>query len=188
MPRRVAFTSALSGEGVSFIANSFAATVAHDLRRRVCVIDVNWWRDDEDDGTNPQARPGILDVLYGGVGLSEALVPTQSLNLRILPAGRAPVSVRSALAHHGDLADLVSELDDNFDHLVFDLPAALVTSDAVALAGLADGFGLVVRQGTATDSQIRSALEEFGSLPSFGVILNEARSSVPRLVRRLLGL
>ena len=42
LPTRLGFTSALAGEGVTFIARTVAAVIAHDLRERVCVIDLNW--------------------------------------------------------------------------------------------------------------------------------------------------
>ena len=183
VPERVAFTSALSGEGVTFIANSFASVLAHDLHRHVCIVDVNWWPSDADNN-----ELGIYDVMHRDLEISDVLIPTQSPNLSILPAGRAPVSIRPALARDSELAKLLVELDRHFDHLVFDLPAVLVTSDAVALAELADGVGLVVRQGVATGSQLARTLDELGRGRSFGVILNQTRSSIPRLVRRLVGL
>ena len=188
VPERVAFTSALSGEGVTFIANSFAAVLAHDLRRHVCIVDVNWWPSDDDDGTEHGDEPGILDVMHQDLELTEVLIQTESPNLSILPAGRAPVSIRPALARDRELAKLLAELDRHFDHLVLDLPAVLVSSDAVALADLADGVGLVVQQGAATRAQLAGALEKLGRDRSFGVILNRTRSSIPRLVRRLVGL
>jgi hypothetical protein len=42
VPARFGFTSALAGEGVSFIARTAAAVLAHDFRQRVCLVDMNW--------------------------------------------------------------------------------------------------------------------------------------------------
>jgi Mrp family chromosome partitioning ATPase len=42
LPTRFGFTSALAGEGVSFIARAVAAVLAHDFRQRVCLVDMNW--------------------------------------------------------------------------------------------------------------------------------------------------
>jgi Mrp family chromosome partitioning ATPase len=188
IPRRMAFTSTLSGEGVTFIANSFASVLAHDLARRVCVVDLNWWsagNGESKDGGEP--RPGMFEVLWRETDIADVLVATQTPNLWLLPPGRAPLSVRPALARNELLADMLNQLDQHFDHLVFDLPAVLVTSDAIALASLCDGFVLVVRQGMASRPQIRGALESMRGVPPLGIVLNSAHEGVPRFLRRAKG-
>ena len=95
IPRRMAFTSTLSGEGVTFIANSFASVLAHDLARRVCVVDLNWWSSgngESKEGAEP--RPGMFEVLWRETDIADVLVATQTPNLWLLPPGRAPLSVR----------------------------------------------------------------------------------------------
>jgi Mrp family chromosome partitioning ATPase len=185
VPRRIAFSSALSGEGVTFVANSFATVLAHDLARRVCVVDLNWWTTAEVDPAERE-RPGLYEVLCREADIADVLVATQSPNLWLLPPGRAPLSVRPALARNELLVGLMNQLDQHFDHLVFDLPAVLVTSDAIALASLCDGFALVVRQGTSTRGQIRDALDSIRGAENLGIVLNHAHN--PRFLRRAPGL
>ena len=115
----------------------------------------------------------MFEVLWRETDIADVLVATQTPNLWLLPPGRAPLSVRPALARNELLADMLHQLDQHFDHLVFDLPAVLVTSDAIALASLCDGFVLVVRQGMASRPQIRGAVESMRGVPSLGIVLNK---------------
>src|SRR5262245_29700785 len=46
LPTRIGFTSALYGEGVTFVSRTVAAVLAHDYRQRVCFVDLNWGIDD----------------------------------------------------------------------------------------------------------------------------------------------
>ena len=107
----------------------------------------------------------------------------------IVQADRALAAAftQNQVARNELLADMLHQLDQHFDHLVFDLPAVLVTSDAIALASLCDGFVLVVRQGMASRPQIRGAVESMRGVPSLGIVLNSAHEGVPRFLRRAKG-
>jgi Mrp family chromosome partitioning ATPase len=184
IPRRLAVTSALHGEGVSYIARSLAAVIAHDLERMVCVVDMNWWSGSRDDPTSL----GLSDAVLRGHAPDEVLVETVSENLWFMPAGTVALAGRPALAKDPRLASTLDELEQRFDHLLFDLPPVLATSDAIALARFADMYGLVVRYGVTTFAQVKSALDELAGIPTMGLIVNRSDSSIPRVVRRLVGI
>jgi Mrp family chromosome partitioning ATPase len=188
LPSRLAFTSALSGEGVSVMARSTAAILAHDSGRRVCLVDLNWWSFDRRTYRPSEEVHGLYEVLWMDKPIDAVMVATQSPGLMYLPAGKAPRSVRPMLARHPDLPDLLDRLATRFDHLVLDVPALLATSDALALSSLSDAVALVVQQGVATTSQLESAIADLGDDRPVGVVLNKTESSIPRPIRRLLGL
>jgi Mrp family chromosome partitioning ATPase len=181
---RIAVTSALSGEGVTFIASSLAALLANDLRRKVCLVDLNWWSADaEREDPLDKAPPGVAQVIEGRLALDEVLIPTQGWNLSLLPAGPASPAERPVFAKSPALAKMLDELQLRFDHVVLDVPPVLGNGEALTLASLADAFILVVRQGVTAEVQVQSALEELAHLDPLGVVLNRASSSVPeRLV------
>jgi Mrp family chromosome partitioning ATPase len=184
IPRRLAITSALHGEGVSYIARSLAAVMAHDLERMVCVVDMNWWS----GGRNDPTSLGLADVVLRGHASDEVLVETVTENLWFMPAGTVELAGRPAVAKDPRLATALDDLERQFDHLIFDLPAVLATSDAIALARFADLYALVVRYGVTTVAQVKSALDELAGMPSIGLIVNRSDSSIPRVVRRLVGI
>lgn len=183
IPRRLAITSAVRGEGVTYIARTLGALMAHDLDRGVCVVSLNWW---SESGKPDDSTVGLADALQRDVPVNEILQPTNNPQLWFAPSGQAPISSRSMMAESPKLDGLLDELENTFDHLILELPAVLVSSDALTLARLCDAFALVVHQGVTTESQVREALNELATVVSLGVILNRYSSRIPKRLRRLL--
>jgi Mrp family chromosome partitioning ATPase len=184
LPSRLAITSALIGEGVTYVSRSLAAVVAYDTMATVVLVDLNWRR------PTPGAEdvsPGLADVIEKGIPLDDVIVPTSNPRLSLVPAGEVPVARRPALASGQGLADALDELEKRFDHLLLDLPAVLATSEAMNLSQFADAYALVVRQGATSEAQVEAALEEMQGGEVLGVILNRFDSSIPRRIRRLVG-
>ncbi|MDP9464430.1 MAG: hypothetical protein M3P52_07385, partial [Actinomycetota bacterium] len=152
IPRRLAITSAVRGEGVTYIARTLGALIAHDLDRSVCVVDLNWWSESRSPDTSTL---GLADVLQREVPVNEILQPTSISQLWLAPSGDVAISSRSMMAESPGLDGLLDELENMFDHLILELPAVLVSSDALTLARLCDAFALVVHQGATTEAQVR---------------------------------
>ena len=194
VPPRIAVTSALSGEGVTFVASSLAALLANDLRRNVCLVDVNWWSTtgaqlyDPRSGTEALEKPppGVAQVIDGRLALDEVLIATQGWRLSLLPAGPASPAERPVFAKAEALTQLVDALALRFDHVVLDVPPILGNGEALTLARLAEAFILVVRQGVTAEVQVQSALQELRHLVPLGVVLNRASSAVPQRLVHLL--
>lgn len=188
-PQRLAMTSAMRGEGVTFLSRSLGAVLAYDFPDQTAVVDLNWWQPSK-IGAAEEQHPGIGDVLDHGVSIDEIIVPTSNPRLSLIPAGDVPLSRRPALARSDDLATLLEKLEAQFTLMILDLPAVRVTSDALSLCSLTDAFVLVVRQGVTPESQVEAAVDDLKSESSqpLGVILNRYTTQVPRRLRRLLGL
>jgi Mrp family chromosome partitioning ATPase len=183
LPRRVALTSALNGEGVSFIARSLGAIIARDLDRTVCLLDLNWWSQRRNQES---PRPGLADVVSGDVDLDTVIVETNIPNLSFVEAGPVARERRSVLANSPQLATAIATISDRFDHVIFDLPAVLLTSDALTLARNSDAVAIVVREGVTSSAQVKAALDELRGIVSLGVILNRCNSHIPARIRRLI--
>lgn len=185
---RIAITSALSGEGVTFVARSLAALLANDLQRSVCVVDLNWWSMPAVKSQDRVDRPlrGVAQVIDAKLALDEALVWMQGWRLSLLPAGPASPAERPVLAKAAALVRMLDEVQQRFDHVVLDVPPVLGTGEAITLASLAEAFILVVRQGVTAEVQVQSALDELRHLTALGVVLNRASSHVPRRLVHLL--
>lgn len=183
---RVALTSALRGEGVTFLTRSLGAVLAYDFPHEIAVVDLNWWAPSR-FGSEANDQPGVADVVDGGTNLDDVIVPTTNPRLSLLPAGAVPMARRTALARSDELADVLDELEGRYRHLIFDLPAVGATSDAIGLCRLADSFALVVHQGVTPDHQVQAALDDLRDSDALGVILNRFSTRVPRRLRRMLG-
>lgn len=191
LPRTIALTSALAGEGVTFITRSLAAVMAHDLEREICLVETNWWFEDLDDArrkrdpeTIPDPRPGVAEVLAGDATLDDVLVPTSEPNLWVLPAGDAPRSMRPVIASSEAFGDLLAMLAEEYDTVVLDVPPVLNVSEAITIARRADSVALVVRHGVTTERQVAAAVEELGGVELLGLILNRTTTRVPKSLRR----
>ncbi len=186
LPQRLAVTAALRGEGATFVSQTIAAVIAHDLNRRCCLVDLNWGNPTNYESATRDSS-GLADVVTSGMTLDDVLVTTAEPNLMIMPAGIVPVPQRPVLAKSDRLAEVIDELAEHFDHLVLDLPAVLATSDALALALLCDAYALVVHQGVTTQDQVLDAFDELRGVVNLGIILNRDSTKIPKFLRRLVG-
>jgi len=160
-PPTMAVTSALAGEGVTFIARSIGAIIAHDLDRSVCVLETNWWS--TPDSTAIDRRTGLADVLSGRCTVDEALVRTSDDRLAVLTSGFLPVAARPAVAAGSAFTDTLELLTKVFDGVVIDAPPVLRATEATTVVRHADAAVLVVRQGVTSERQLAMAIDELSA-------------------------
>jgi len=128
------------------------------------------------------ATTGLASVLMDNATLDEALIQTALPNLMLLPAGSLSPAQRPAMARHDTLKACIKQLSRRFDHILLDVPAILATSDAIALASLGTACCVVIRQGVTPVSHVRRAIDDVKHLSMLGVVLNQARMSLPNWV------
>ncbi|RRR65907.1 MAG: chromosome partitioning protein [Candidatus Viridilinea halotolerans] len=186
LPARVAMLAALRGEGVSYTALAFALTLASDIAVDVCVVELNWWQSELAALVGQPDAPGLATVVAGEATFDEVLIQSDLPNLALLPAGPLPPERRHSIARSGVLREAIAELSQRYDHLIFDLPALLATSDALALVGLANACCVVVRQGVTRTSSVKQALDHVQQLEVLGVILNRSSFAAPRWLLNLI--
>jgi Mrp family chromosome partitioning ATPase len=199
IPRIIALSSALRGEGVTYTTLAFGATLASDLNARICVVDLNWWAPSLLGQLVPAAgsasvqksftggsRPGLAQVLLNKLALDDALVTTDKPNLTLLPAGELSAELRPTLARSDALRELLDELAGRYDHLLLDVPAILATSDAISLISLSDACVLVVRHGITPVQSVKQALDDVRNHRMLGVVLNQVTIRTPRWIRALI--
>lgn len=179
LPPKLSLVSALRQEGVSTISLALAAIMAHDLSRRVCLVDLNWWWPSSMMRELATHKPGILPLLYGEVKQEAAIVQTNYPNLTILPAGNLPLTQRPVIARGTALQTLINELSASVDHLILDIPAILTTSDAIPLASLGSACCAIVHQGISPRTAVKQALAEVNHMPTIGVVLNRVQMTTP---------
>jgi Mrp family chromosome partitioning ATPase len=183
-PARLALTSALRGEGVSYQTVALAATMANDSNANIGIVDLNWWYPGILAGFIDQ-QEGLAAVMSGAQKLDQVIIPSRWPNLSFIPAGELKASERAKAARSQALHEIMESLSQRFDHLILDVPAVLASSDAAPLISLADGCCLVIRQGVTQIEDVRSALDTISHLNIYGVILNQVRLATPNVLIRL---
>lgn len=174
--KTILFTSSREGEGKSFCAINFAASLALQGHRTL-LIDA----DMRHPGLSRESAPGLGDYLSGVANPADGCLFTELPKLCVFASGEK----------RPDAAELLSGtrfpalLDDAyrwFDRVVVDVPAVLSASDVQAVSRFADHTCLVVH-GDATDrrSLERSAemLRAAGARLA-GIVWNESPGSANR--------
>lgn len=184
-PQRLSMVAALRKEGLSVLSQALAATLAHDMEVRVCMVELNWWWPSAMTLSNTE-NPGLEGILSGQYSLDDIICHTGWENLCYVTAGRIPKKERPVIARNPYLRQVINELGERFDHLILDIPAIHSTSDAVPLASLGTALCMVVSQGVTGVEDARLALDEVSHLPIVGVVMNRSKMSTPGLLYHLL--
>jgi Mrp family chromosome partitioning ATPase len=185
LPRSLAMIAALRQEGVSYLSQVLAATIANDLGHRVCLLELNyWWPNPEFQFEEDQGS--LAAVIDKRMKLDRAIIRTGWPNYNILPAGVIPPHNRPKVANSHEIREIIIELEDLYDHIILDIPAILATTHAVALASLASASCFVIHQGITHIEDVHQALSEVEHLNMIGVALNRARFSSPRRLVRVI--
>jgi Mrp family chromosome partitioning ATPase len=186
-PERLSVVSALRKEGVSYISQALATTMAHDLDCQICLVDLNiWWPDDFFQTSLEQ--PSLLQILTEDIQLEQVLLPTDYPNLKILRSGEIPRQKRPVLAKSKELADFIDNLNIHFDYVILDIPAILATTDSVTLASLGNVACLVIQQGVTQVGDVSQALDEIEHLEMMGSVLNNIRIATPKPILKVLSI
>ena len=183
-PARLALTSALRGEGVSYQTVALAATMANDSNANVGIVDLNWWYPGIQAGFIDQ-QGGLAAVMDGTQKLDQAIIPSRWPNLSFIPAGVLKASAAG---------ESCPQSGPGRDHRVAQQPLQSPHPGCAGCAGiqrcaplisLADGCCLVIRQGVTQIEDVRSALDTISHLNIYGVILNQVSLATPNILMRL---
>jgi protein-tyrosine kinase len=182
----LAVCSAVQGEGKTTISLGIAIALAQDLPdRRIVVVETDLWRPvlAKDFGLAP--APGIVDCLLDRDTISSALQPTAIDNLALLVAGNQ-VPNPQRLLRSTRMPEVLEALRRTHDFVIVDTPAALAHSEVALVVRMVEDVIFVVRTGVTPSRDLGTALGRVQGANLRGVVMNDARSSVPRFVRRLV--
>ena len=169
----IAITSANSGEGKSNVSVNLAIVTAMSMGRKVLLIDCDMRRPTvlRSLGVNPQM--GLAEVLMGSCSAEEAIIKLEGTSLELLGVRRHPENPSELLASRS-MRDLLDDLRGRYDRIILDTPATLGLPDSKIVAGICDGYLMVVRAGDTGREDVEAALEVLDRRHALGLILNGA--------------
>jgi polysaccharide biosynthesis transport protein len=179
-PKVIMVTSARPQEGKTTTSIN-TAIVLSQKGVRVLLIDADLRRPSVHKTLGMGPRSGLSNVLTGSATLQQTITPAPMLpNLFILPAGTPPPNPAELLAS-AHMRDLLTELREQFDHIVIDTPPTLSVTDAVVLSPRADATILVIRSGQTTKQALRRARDILTQVNAHvaGVLLNAVDLTSP---------
>jgi capsular exopolysaccharide synthesis family protein len=174
---KLMITSASPGEGKSTTAANLAVVIAQSGKRTI-LIDADLRRPVLHQVFSLPNAVGVTNALLmpEGSDLSPLLQATDIENLWLLSSGPQPPNPSELLGSHR-MEELIRELRQHADMLVFDSPPTLAVTDAAVLARQMDGVLLVVESASTREVAAKRAAQ--GLLKVNANVLGVAVNRIP---------
>jgi protein-tyrosine kinase len=164
-------TSAVPGEGKTFVTANLAQAIVRQPDRRALIIDADLRCARLHLPLGAPTSPGLTDYLRGEADEMAVIQHGQEGNLCFI-AGGSEVTDPSELLSNGRLRKLLDRVTPVFDWVILDSPPCVPIADASILAEMLDGVLLVVRAGSTPAAIAERARQELQGKNVVGVVLN----------------
>ena len=171
--RSIMVTSAVPGEGKSFVAANLAVSIAQSINEHVLLMDCDIRKPRIQSCFGFNNVPGISDYLASKTPLSSLLLKTVVKKLTILPGGK-PVNNPSELLSSKKMSELLDEVKTRYKdrYIIIDSPPPRFIAEANAIAKQVDGIIVVVKYGSTSREAVKDLVESLGKKKILGVIVN----------------
>jgi capsular exopolysaccharide synthesis family protein len=115
---------------------------------------------------------GLTEVLSGMREFEESIRPAEFPNLFLLSSGEIPPNPSELLGSQ-KMREGLSQLAEDYDHILIDSPPIIAVTDAVVLSSAVDGVILVTSKQTPRQ-QVKAAVSRlrYTRAKVFGIVLN----------------
>ncbi|MET4082568.1 tyrosine-protein kinase Etk/Wzc [Pedobacter sp. UYP30] len=171
--KRVMVTSAIAGEGKSFVASNLAVSLAM-TGKKVALLDFDLNHPTLHHKFNMKQSVGISEYLEGTATESDIIQQSDANeNLSLLLTGKLPL-YPAELILNGRANELFKYLDERFDFIIVDVPPVGPVSDAYILAPFCDATLFVVRHAYTPKVFVERIDEniKLNKLPNPAIIFN----------------
>ncbi|GAB1805392.1 CpsD/CapB family tyrosine-protein kinase [Priestia megaterium] len=173
--KTIVLTSSGAEEGKSTTSANLA-TVYAQQGLKVLLIDADLRKPTGHYTFRLENHIGLTNVLTRQSTLAQAVQESEIPHLSVLTSGPIPPNPSELLAS-SQMAELLKEMKEQFDMIIFDTPPILAVADAQILANQVDGTILVVSSGkTEKDAALKSKeLLSNAQGKLLGVVLNNRK-------------
>ncbi|XOV81787.1 MAG: AAA family ATPase [bacterium] len=180
LPTNVIFiTSALPGEGKTFVSLNLALSLAAELDKRVLLIDGDAAKQDLSRWMGIAEQPGLVDLLTSGKPYAESsIIDTNVERLQVMPCGAMVDNLDELYASR--LMDTLLSGLASFDSnriLIVDGPPLIATTEAAVLARRMGQVVLVVEANKTPQSAVEQAAAQLEGCQLVSSLLNKATGS-----------
>jgi len=176
-PNLVLITSALPGEGKTFVSINLAMSMAAELDRTVLLVDADVAKNDIARVLGVNYEMGLTDLLQrGNVPTEDAVLQTNIDSLSFLPSGRMLANVDELFASDRML-ELMRELASRDPNriVIVDGPPMQAGTEASVLARMVGHVVVLVEADATPQSAVADAMHQLKGCHSVSMVLNKAR-------------
>ncbi|MCP4416276.1 MAG: polysaccharide biosynthesis tyrosine autokinase [Chloroflexi bacterium] len=166
-------TSAVRGEGKSSIAANLGIVMAQAGHNTI-IVDTDLRSPVQSEIFQLQDPKGLTDLLREPeLSAVNYLESTQVPGLRVLSSGALPPNP-SELVGSQRMKQVMAELNEIADVVIYDSPPAVIVADAAILSGRVDGTVFVIKVGSTRRDVIQQAIFNLRQAEAnlFGAVLN----------------
>ena len=163
--------------GKSFISTN-RVTILAQSQKRVLIIDADLRRGYLHKYFNHANQPGLADYLNGQTELSQVIKATEVSGLDVIARGKSPANP-SELLSTSQFAAMLSQLSEQYDHILIDTPPILAVTDGIIISQHA-GVNLVIARYAKTQmKELELTINRFeqAGVKVNGIILNDIQRS-----------
>ncbi|MCP4622711.1 MAG: polysaccharide biosynthesis tyrosine autokinase [bacterium] len=179
--KSILITSAMPGEGKSFVAANLAVSIALNINKHVLLIDCDIRKPDIHQLFGIGNVPGLTEYLRQKSELAPLLVRTAVDRLTVLPGGEPSLNA-SELMSSERMAELIEEVKHRYPDrlIVIDSPPTNLAAETGFLAREVDGILVVAKHGKTPQQDVAELLELLGSDKIIGFVLNRMGMALKR--------
>jgi protein-tyrosine kinase len=173
VPKAIMVTSALPGEGKSFVATNLAVSLAMGLDQSVLLIDADLRRPSVHRAFGYTNEYGLTDHLQGKRDVPELLIKTNINKLALLLAGKPPANPVELLSSN-KMEDFLIQAKERYQDrfIIVDATPARLTAEAKTLGRNMDAILLVVMSGKTPRETIQKTIDMLDKEKILGVVFN----------------
>lgn len=172
--KTLACTSASPGDGKTTTTANLAVTLARQ-GEKVLLVDADLRKPTIHQIMEVSNQHGLTSLITKRITTGEAILPIPKIpNLYVIPSGPIPPNP-SELLGSKMMGDLILELSQDYDWILFDTPPLLAVTDAQVLGSRCDGVILVLRSGKTEKKALvkAKALLDQANTHLIGTIIND---------------
>lgn len=142
--KNIMITSSIANEGKTNCCVNLALALA-EAGKSVCLVECDLRKPSLHRFINSKRNAvGLIHVLKKEVELDTAISRVNNTSMSILLAGMVPPNP-TELLESAKMKELISELEEQYDYVIYDTPPAYVISDAAVLGKYMDATFLIVK-------------------------------------------
>lgn len=180
-PKTILVTSAIPGDGKSFVCSNLAVSIAQGIEEYALLIDA--------DIRNPTISryfglgpgDGLSEYLSGGTDIAKNFYKISMNKLTILPAGTPPSNPTELLTTQkmkALLDEVAKRYNDRF--VIIDSAPPSMAPETAAISKYVDGIVIVVKSGVTPRDAVSELIEQLGKEKILGFVLNHSDQSVKK--------